>query len=185
MKGLIFNEFLDFVERRSGYETTDRMIALSKLPSGGAYTAAGNYPYTEMSALMTAYCEISEQKLPELLQVFGEYLFQRFTEIYPALFENCDDPFDFFEVLEERFHAQILKFYPDAELPDIKTKLISEDALLINYRSCKPLGHLCIGLIRGCGVYFNVDFDIAGQAVKDGFDITISRPARAVYAETG
>jgi hypothetical protein len=111
MKGLIFNEFLDFVERRSGYETTDRMIALSKLPSGGAYTAAGNYPYTEMSALMTAYCEISEQKLPELLQVFGEYLFQRFAEIYPALFENCDDPFDFFEVLEERFHAQILKFY--------------------------------------------------------------------------
>ena len=39
MKGIIFTEFLDMVEKKFSIETVDHIIEVSNLSSGGSYTA--------------------------------------------------------------------------------------------------------------------------------------------------
>jgi hypothetical protein len=175
MKGVVFTEFLDFVEAKSGYETVDQIIETSNLPSGGVYTAVGKYPFSEMAELATAYAKISGMTLPECLHRFGEHLFESFARLYPVFFRDVDDPLRFIETIEDRIHIEVLKLYPDAELPSVLAKRIDADTLLINYRSCRPLGHLCLGLIERCGIHFGVRLDIAAQAAEGGLDITIRR----------
>lgn len=175
MKGIVFTEFLDFVEAQSGYETVDRILEMAAPQSGCAYTAVGNYPYAEMSTLISALSEVSGYTTSHLLRQFGTYLFSRFAAIYPGLFKNNADPLNFLETVESRIHAEVLKLYPDAELPSIKTKRISDDVLSLNYRSCRPLGQLCIGLIHGCGAHFDAKLDVEELSVAGGLDITIRR----------
>lgn len=56
MKGVVFTEFLDFVSGALGSDVADDIINDADVPNGGAYTAVGTYPYTEMQALVTAPC---------------------------------------------------------------------------------------------------------------------------------
>ncbi len=175
MKGIVFTEFLDFVEAQSGYETVDAILEIAAPPSGGGYTAVGNYHSSEMIALVAALAGISGTPVPELLRGFGRHLFARFTEIYPAFFINCRDPLDFIEAIESRIHTEVLKLYPDAELPQMKGLRIDRDCLSINYRSCRPLGQLCLGLIEGCGGFFKTELDIESSPAPGGLDITIRR----------
>ncbi len=175
MKGIVFTEFLDFVERQSGYDTVDAILEIANPASGGAYTAVGNYPYIEMAALVSAYSKMSGRPVADLLETFGKNLFARFSEIYPAFFKNCNDPLDFMETIEVRIHTEVLKLYPDAELPTIHASRQSEDVLSINYRSCRPLGHLCLGLLKGCGDYFGASLELRTSPADDGLDITVRR----------
>jgi len=46
MKGVIFTEFLDFVELEMGGEMVDAIIDDCDLPSGGAYTSVSIYPFS-------------------------------------------------------------------------------------------------------------------------------------------
>jgi hypothetical protein len=97
MKGVIFTEFLDFVETRSGYETVDAILEKAAPASGGAYTAVGNYHFSELVALLAALSQITGTPLPELLSAYGRHLFGRFACLYPAFFETIHDPFEFLE----------------------------------------------------------------------------------------
>ncbi len=175
MKGIIFTEFLDFVEKRSGYETVDAILNKADPPSGGTYTAVGNYPYAEMESLVSALVSASAISAADLLEAFGKHLFGRFARIYPLFFRDCHDPLDFLETIELRIHTEVLKLYPDAELPSIKTARLAEDVLRINYRSPRPLGDLCIGLIRGCGEYFGAPLEMRVSPADQGLDITVRR----------
>jgi hypothetical protein len=184
MKGIIFTEFLDFVETHSGYETVDTILEIAAPPSGGAYTAVGNYHFSEIVSLLTVHSQITGTPVPKLLGTFGWHLFGRFVRLYPVLIENVDDPFTFIESVEDRIHVNVLKLYPDADLPQLKTKRIGKHSLQICYRSCRPFGQLCIGLIEGCGDHFNVEFEIESQPVPDGLDITVRRIGAASGASS-
>jgi Haem-NO-binding len=173
MKGIVFTEFLDFVELQHGYETVDAMLEMAAPPSGGVYTAVGSYDFSEMAALLGALSHVSGAPAPELLQAFGRHLFARFAEIYPVFFRNTKGPLDFLETIEGRIHTEVVKLYPDAELPRLSTERLAEDKLVVVYRSCRPLGHLCLGLIEGCGKYFDADLRIQTSANTEGLDITV------------
>ena len=54
MKGVIFVELLAMAEDAFGEDAVDRVIDEAALPSGGAYTAVGNYPCEELMALVRA-----------------------------------------------------------------------------------------------------------------------------------
>jgi hypothetical protein len=176
MKGVIFTEFLDFVELRHGYETVDAIIDIAAPASGGIYTAVGSYDFKEMAALLGALSQIANEPAPDLLQAFGRHLFTRFAALYPAFFENIHDPLRFIETVETFIHVEVRKLYPDAELPRLQTSRVANEALLLSYRSCRPLGHLCLGLIQGCGRHFGTDLQVQASPHSEGLDITIRRP---------
>lgn len=183
MKGIIFTEFLEFIEAEAGYETVDAILQATQPASGGAYTAVGNYSFSELSDLLAMLSQQMHKPVPAILRAFGHHLFRRYVEIYPALFRDYVDPLDFLETIEQRIHREVLKLYPDAQLPRLKTERIGHNGMSLQYRSRRPLGELCLGVIEACGEYFKTPLDISWEPVADGLDITITRDGPAPIVE--
>lgn len=79
MKGVVFTEFMELVETRMGLEMLDRVITEADLPNDGAYTSVGTYDHAELVRLVQALSNASGMSVPQLIHLFGEHLFQRFS----------------------------------------------------------------------------------------------------------
>lgn len=165
MKGVIFTEFLEMVEATGGLDLVDEIIdaAGDAAPTAGAYTAVGTYDHTEIVALVGALSEKTETPVPELLKSFGAHLFQRFTVLYPRLFEKHSDAFTFLENVDTYIHVEVLKLYPNAELPRFEVERPSAPQLLMTYHSSRHLEDLAEGLIRGCLDHFGARAGISRE----------------------
>ena len=161
MKGVIFLEFLNLVEAKFGLDMADGIIESSTLASNAAYTAVGTYPFSEMVSLISALSERTGVSIPDLLQVYGEHLLGRFAIKYPVHFEGVTSTFQLLEKLDNTIHVDVMKLYPEAELPRFYPNRLAEHVLEMTYRSDKPLSTLAYGLIAGCVGHFNEHIDIA------------------------
>jgi hypothetical protein len=149
MKGIVFTEFLDYVDATCGRDMVDDILDDCSFPHGGAYTAVGTYPYQEMVALVGALSKRTKMGPPDLLCGFGRHLCGRFAHLYPEFFENKKCLFDFLESVNGHIHVEVYKLYPDAELPAFETHARTAANLELDYRSCKPLASFAEGLIKG------------------------------------
>jgi hypothetical protein len=165
MKGVVFTEFLEMVEDRFSAEMVDDIIEDSNLASGGAYTAVGTYPHGEMVAMVVALSQRSGLALRDLLLAFGEHLFGRFAHGYPSFFVQQTNAFDFLAGIEQVIHAEVLKLYPDAQLPRFTVEEHTPQRLVLVYESVRHFEDLAEGLMRGCLAYFGEQADISRQAV--------------------
>lgn len=149
MKGVIFTEFVGMVEERWSIELAARLIDESDLPSRGEYTSVGTYDPAEMVTLVSALSAHVDVPVPDLLYAYGHYLFGRFTVLYPELVADRVDALDLLADIEGVIHAEVLKLYPDAELPRIDTRWEGPDRLVMVYRSPRRLGDVAAGLAQG------------------------------------
>lgn len=149
MKGLVFTEFVEFVEKSHGLDVADRMINESNVASRGVYTAVGTYPHQEMVALLTTLVGISKTPAPALLQAFGKHLLTRFVAGYPGFFSQTGSVFKFLQSVHGHIHVEVRKLYPDAELPSFSYEQPTPDVLKMTYSSSRGLADLAEGLIRG------------------------------------
>jgi hypothetical protein len=173
MKGIIFTEYLDFIEAEHGYETVDAILQSAAPPSEGGYTAVGNYSFSEMSALTSELAKLHGKSEQSILRAFGRHLFGQYYKIYPLFFQDYTDPLDFLQSIEGKIHTEVRKLYPDARLPHLKTERTGPDQVVLRYRSSRPLGELCLGIIEGCGEHFGADLQIEAAPAPDGLDIHI------------
>jgi hypothetical protein len=160
MKGVVFTEFLEMVEDKFGFETADAIVMDSNLPSGGVYTSIGTYDHQEMITLLHHLNERTQIPISDLLRNYGQHLFIRFTDLYPVFFKHAHTAFDFLESVENHIHTEVLKLYPDAELPKFETHRRTENLLEMVYTSDRMMGHFAHGLIKGCLDYFKEDAEI-------------------------
>ncbi len=175
MKGIVFREFIDFVEDQAGDDVVDAMIEEANPPSGAAYTAVGKYDWREMVDMVVALSGIIDAPVPDLVRAFGRHLFGRLKTGYPQMLEGPDNAFDFLGTIENKIHVEVLKLYPDAELPTLDVNVISSHELSVVYTSCRPFGDLCIGMIEGCGDHFGEEFEIENRPKDDGLNILVRR----------
>jgi len=150
MKGLVFTEFMELVESRMGPEMWKRITEEADLPNHGAYNSAGTYDHVELMHMIQALSQASGMSAQSLINMFGEYLFQRFTTMYHSLFEAAPTAFDFLNRIDDMIHVRVRKLYPDAELPTLTCESAAPDELTILYSSPRGLGDLAEGLIKGC-----------------------------------
>lgn len=167
MKGIVFTEFLDFVSGTLGSDMTDDIIDDAALPHGGAYTAVGTYPHTEMQALVSALARRTGTSAPELLGQFGRHLCGRFAVTFPAFFAAQTNLFDFLGSANGHIHGEVHKLYPDAELPVFRIRHRSEDAIDLDYESCRPLEALAEGLIRAAADHYRQPIAIAASRIEE------------------
>ena len=167
MRGLIFTELFELVEDKFGYELLDDIIVESELPNDGAYVSTGNYPFSELLTIVVKLHEHSKIPIPDLLEVFGEYLFEKLLGSHPQ-FKGVTDIIDFLENVETYIHIEVKKLYPDAELP--KFDIVSKDdkSFTFYYISTKQLHHLAKGLIVGASKYFDQPIDIQMDVQENG-----------------
>ena len=173
MKGIIFTEFMEMVETNFGYSIANKIIVEEKLASKGVYTSIGTYKSSEMHVLVHELSELSNIPIPKLLYAYGEYLFTSFCRLYPALISAETTTLSFLESIDSHIHVEVLKLYPDAELPKFKTKLINQNKLEMNYLSERALSHFAHGLLAGCVDHFKEGFNI--EYIKNnenGTDVT-------------
>lgn len=167
MKGVVFTEFLDFVAATHGSDLVDDIIEDSELPSGGAYTSVGTYPYTEMQSLVIALAKRTNAGVPELLMGFGRHLGHRFAVVFPDFFKARSCLFDFIESVDNHIHVEVHKLYPDAELPSFKIHSRNCTSMEFDYRSCRQLSALAEGLVHGASDYFGEKISLSQMRHED------------------
>jgi hypothetical protein len=169
MLGVIFTEFVEMVELKLGQDIADAMIdgVDDKLATSGAYTAVGTYDHREIVLLVGQLSKLTDTPVPDLVQLFGSHLFERFSVLYPQFFSGAGDALDFLASVEERIHFQVRKLYPDAQLPTFVCERIAPDLLVMEYRSERPFADLAHGLIEGCGHHFGRKLKIESEPLPD------------------
>ncbi len=158
MKGVVFTEFVEFVEEKFGFDALDEIIEKSGVD--GVYMQAGNYPFEEMVALLVALCERESKELHELLEMYGFHLFGCLAKIYPYM-DRFSSAMDVVNQIDSIIHPEVHKLYPDAELPSFVTLESKEDFITLEYHSKKSLQHLAKGLILGAGNYYNEALEVS------------------------
>ncbi len=154
MKGLVFTEFVDLVDEMFSPETSERMIEMSNVPSGGAYTSVGTYDAQEMFTLVSGLSAITGIPVPDLLKTFGRHLFKRFVSVFPIFFEGIGSAMEFLPRVEDYVHMEVRKLYPDAELPSFSCATPEPGTMVMTYRSKTNLPDLAEGLILECVDHF-------------------------------
>ena len=161
MLGIVFSEFTEMVEEVFSAEMVEKILDDCDLESGGAYTSVGSYSHTEIISLVGALSKRTGMAADDLQRVFGKHLLKIFSERYPAFFENVNGAFEFFKSVDGHIHKEVLKLYPNANLPRFTYELRDEDTLILNYFSARPFGVLAEGLIAGTLEYYGVEADVA------------------------
>jgi len=160
MKGIVFSEFADLVEEKFSPEMYDEIIMESDLPSGGAYTAVGTYEHAEMVQLVSKLSEKTAISVADLLYTFGEHLAERFASIYPIFFQEAGNVFDFMKSLNDHIHVEVLKLYPDADLPHFSFDDSNPDCLVLEYTSERGMADLANGLMNGAIAFYGENISV-------------------------
>jgi Haem-NO-binding len=168
MKGIVFTEFLEMVEKNFSSDMADRVIDGADLRSGGAYTTVGTYDHREMIELVACLSRETGTPAPELIRAFGTYLFGRFNVLFPHYFESASSTFDFLRQVEDYIHIEVRKLYPEAELPSFTCESPHPRQLSLVYHSSRPFAALAEGLIRGCIAHYREPIELEVEDLSDG-----------------
>lgn len=166
MKGIVFTEFLDLVEKKFGYEVVDQIITDSNLASNGVYTAIGTYPHSEIVALLTNLSNKVEIAPELLLKEFGKYLFDTFLKTYPQFFDQANDSFEFLHSIDKHIHVEVLKLYPDAALPKFESKE-KDGVMTLVYKSERKMSGLAEGLIEKSIAHYNENCTVESKNLSE------------------
>jgi hypothetical protein len=179
MKGLVFTEFLELVERTHSSDLVDELIEKCPLASGGAYTAVGTYDHREMVALVSALAVHNRQSPSAVLRWFGLNLFSSLAQSFPVFLEGRTCAFDMLSGIETVIHTEVRKLYPDADLPGFDLSWPDEHTLVLDYRSPRCMDDLAHGLIEGCIGHFDESVGLSrqplGRTPADGTRFTLVR----------
>ena len=154
MKGIVFTEFLELVEAKFGLEIVNQIIEGCELETDGVYTSVGTYSHKDMFKMVGKLSELKDIPVPALLEIYGEYFFDTLCNGYPQ-FMDQPNAFTFLQSIDSYIHPEVLKLYPEAELPTFNAKINGENEMTLLYRSSRKMSDFAVGLIKGASNYFN------------------------------
>lgn len=160
MNGVIFTEFIDLVEEKFGLDTLDQIIQRAELPNEGAYTSIGTYDHHELLRMVVQLHEISGIAISDLAKAFGQHLFGQLAKAQGELVRPMQNVMELLSNVQDVIHVEVKKLYPDAELPTLDYRQISDRECELIYKSSRPFADVCEGLIRGAAMHFDETFEL-------------------------
>lgn len=155
MKGIVFTELVDFIERHTSMPVAESIISEAGLENDGAFTSVGNYPHSEAIKLVMSASERLDTPVADLMRQFGNELFVRLLNSHPQfLDQETNDAFGFLSKVESHIHAEVAKLYADSSPPLVQSSL-EDDKMIVSYESHRPFAMIAMGLIEGCCAYFD------------------------------
>jgi hypothetical protein len=155
MKGIVFTELVDFVERHTSVPIAELIISEAGLENDGAFTTVGNYPHSEAIKLVISASEHLNTPVADLMRQFGNELFVRLLDSHPQfLDQEGGDAFSFLSRLQSHINAEVAKLYPDSSPPVVETSQ-EGGKMIVSYESHRPFVMIAMGLIEGCCAYFD------------------------------
>ncbi len=167
MKGIVFTEFIEYVEDTFGFEISQHMIDKADTITNGVYTAVGTYEAAEMISMLGVLSAKTKMEIPKLLNLYGMHLFDRFSSLYPQFFGDGVNFFDFVNQIDKYIHVEVLKLYTDAELPSIQTVKRKEGYIEIIYTSQRKLSDFALGLLQGAAKYYKEEVAITKELIEE------------------
>ncbi len=159
MKGIVFTEFLELVEDKFGLEIVNQIIKDCELDTDGVYTSVGTYSHKELFKMVGRLSELKNIPVPGILEIYGEYFFDVLSKGYPQ-FMNQPNSFKFLQSIDSYIHPEVLKLYPEAELPSFEAKINGKNEMTLLYKSSRKMSDFAVGLIKGATHYFNEKVNI-------------------------
>lgn len=156
MKGFIFTNFIDFVEKSNGLEMVDQMLSECDLESEGVYSAFVSYKFEELVTLLTYVSQKTNISPQILLESFGRFVFPYLIGKHSYIIEKYSNAIDLIAGIENHIHIEVKKLYEDAELPTFNVVEKKEDSLTIIYTSTRGLTYFAIGLMKETLQFFKV-----------------------------
>ncbi len=166
MKGIVFTEFLDLVETKFGIQTVQEIIDTCNLKTGGVYTSVGTYDHKEMFEMVGKLSEIKNIPVKDLLQSYGTFFFNVLSSSYPKFMEK-NTLFSFLESIDGYIHPEVLKLYPDAELPKFTSQHITNSEMNLIYESSRKMSDFAVGLIMGASIYYKSNINVEKLKVEN------------------
>lgn len=146
MKGVVFTELLDWIERHHGVVALDEILLDADLPHGGAYTVAGAYDRTELVAIVTSTARFLAADFDGAMCDFGRHLFGVLAQRYPDALADAGDAFACLARVEGCVCAETAK---GAEQPWFHVAA-SERQVVLECAAPRATVALARGLIEGC-----------------------------------
>lgn len=168
MRGLMFTEYLDFVESMGHAAVAEEVLIDLGSSVTGAYTAVGNYSFDEFAKIHGLLSSKLNTNSSDLARLFGHWLLDRFKALFPAYFEGVESGLDFLEKTGEHIHDEVRKLYPDSSPPDVFLERKGPNKCLLIYRSHRPLAPVAKGLTEACLENFGDAFQIYAEHSRDG-----------------
>ncbi len=165
MKGIVFTEFLEMVEKKFGYDMVDSILEKSGLD--GIYTAIGTYPHHEIVSLLMNLSEETNKDAEILLSEFGKYIFDTFLASYPQFFQNAENAFEFLESIDNHIHVEVQKLYPEAALPRFETEVNAVGEMTMVYKSDRKMSSFAMGLIEKTISHYKENLNVTKEVIKD------------------
>lgn len=167
MKGIIFTELVRFMERVQSPEFADQVITGAALPNEGAFTSIGNYPAEYALAMVGEASRQSGIEAAELCRLFGKYLYDRFTVLYPHIMESYKTAEALLTHVGSHIHTEVRLLYPDAKPPQVSAE-VQDDATVVRYESHRPMAAIARGLVEGCMSHYNDQRTLEWSCADDG-----------------
>lgn len=165
MKGIIFTEFMELVEAHFGLDILDQVLEASN--DEGIYTSVGSYDHHSLVKLIVNLSKTTDIPAEKLQEVFGESVFLNLLGTMPKhKLKPSSSCLEFIHDVEEYIHVEVRKLYPDANPPKFEFISETETQLVMNYKSARCMGHVCLGLIKGCAKHFSQEVDIDMSALN-------------------
>ncbi len=156
MKGFIFTNFLDFVEKSNGLDMVDQMLGECDLTSEGVYSAFNSYEFDELVSLLTFVSKKTGIEPQVLLEAFGRFVFPYLIGKHSYIVEKYSNALDLIAGIESHIHIEVKKLYEDAELPAFSVVEKTQNSLTLIYTSSRGLTYFAIGLMRETLDFFKV-----------------------------
>lgn len=158
MKGVVFNLLEETVTRAFGPDTWDHLVDASGV--SGAYTSLGNYPDSEIEALVGAAMGALSLDRDQVLRWFGQNAIPVLSELYPAFFEGPSSAREFTAGVNTIIHAEVRKLYPDSACPHFRLRDAPDGGLVMDYLSVRNMCALAQGFVEGAAAWYGekVDF---------------------------
>ncbi len=162
MKGIVFTEFIEMCEKEHGMLFTNDLILDSNLDSNGVYTSVGTYDHREIFELVKNLSQKTNLSESQLFNHFAKYFFKSVLDQHAALIGDVNDPFDLLEIVDSHIHKEVIKLYPDAELPKFNCHR-SQNVLEMVYISPRKMADFAQGLIEATLDHFNTEYSLTRE----------------------
>jgi hypothetical protein len=170
MKGIIFSEFIELVEKTFGLAVCQDM--LDENNDEGIYSSTGTYNHLDLVKLIISLSKLTNISVETLQKIYGKSAFIGLLKSMPNLKLDSESTFEFITQVEQYIHIEVKKLYPESSPPKFDLISTSEYEMTLDYISARCLSYVCFGLIEGCAEYFNEKINIQMHAIQaDGSQV--------------
>lgn len=153
MKGVIITEFLELVEEKYDLQTVNEMLEKAGYDIG--FSAVATYDSKIIHELSQVLGELKNIDRQMLLEIYGEFMFRKFKLGHTEFFDRAPDLYSFLDSIETYIHQEVLKLYPNAELPRFESIYQEDGTYSLIYYSSRKMYSFAKGLINGSIKYYD------------------------------